>query len=288
METVAVLLVLCSAVMHATWNMLARRSIDPFAFFFCFNVAAVIIWAPPALVMLLRHPVEPVELLLIFGSGMLQVAYFFTLASAYRRGGLSLVYPIARGTGVALVPASAVVLFDERPSLVAALGVAAVLGGLALIGWDASLEVKAAIDAPIAGAAAFALTTGLIIATYSLVDKYGVSRIHPIVYGYGLIVVTAGFYAPIVLLRRRATALAEWRAGKTAILAGGVLSLGTYLLVLAAFRTANVGYVVPLRETSIVFGLILSIIALSEPVRRLRVLAALAIASGAVAISIGG
>lgn len=288
MESVAVLLVMCSAVMHATWNMLARRSSDPFAFFFCFNVAAVVIWAPPALLMLNRHPLEPIGLLLILGSGMLQVIYFFTLAAAYKRGGLSLVYPIARGTGVALVPAAAVLLFDERPSVFAALGVAAVLAGLALIGWDASLEVKAALGDPVGGAVAFAVATGFVIATYSLVDKYGVGRVHPVVYGYGLIVVTAAVYAPYVLLRRRAVALAEWRAGRTAILAGGVLSLGTYLLVLAAFRTANVGYVVPLRETSIVFGLILSFAVLREPLRRLRILAAVAIAGGAVAIAIGG
>lgn len=288
METVAVLLVLCSAVMHATWNMLARRSIDPFTFFFCFNVAAVVIWGPLALLMLRRHPVEPVELLLMLGSGMLQVAYFFTLAGAYKRGGLSLVYPIARGTGVAIVPAAAVVLFDERPSVAAIVGVAAVLGGLGLIGWDAFMETRGLAGDSISGAVTFAGVTGLVIATYSLVDKYGVGRVHPVVYGYGLIVVTAGFYAPYVLLRRRVAAVAEWRAGRTAILAGGVLSLGTYLLVLAAFRTANVGYVVPLRETSIVFGIILSIFVLHEPVRRLRILAAVAIAGGAVAISLGG
>jgi drug/metabolite transporter (DMT)-like permease len=121
-----------------------------------------------------------------------------------------------------------------------------------------------------------------------LVDKRGVQDVNPIVYGYGLILVAVVLQVPYVLLRKRRDVVVEWRRSRWPILIGGVLSLGTYVLVLFALQTANVGVVVPLRETSIVFGVILGITVLHERLARLQIAAAVTIGSGALAIAIGG
>lgn len=276
-------MVLISAVMHATWNVLAKRSADPLAFFFAFNLLAIVIWAPPMLVFLVGNPVGGGDLAFMFVSGLLQVAYFFALAAAYRHGALTVVYPTCRGTGVFLVPLLAIPLFDERPSLPGYFGVLAILAGLTLMGWSGRSAARVERTGLL-----YALLTGLIIATYSLVDNAGVGRVHPMVYVYGLIFVATIVTAPYVLWRRRMPFLFEMRHNRRSIVAGAVLSLGTYLIVLAALRLANVGYVVPLRETSIVFGTLLGITVLHEPVGRGRIGASLLVAAGAVTIAVWG
>lgn len=288
MTLTAVLLVMASAIMHATWNALARRTDDPYVFFFSFNLASSMIWLPVALIAAWNNWPSPGDLALIAGSGSLQVLYFVLLASAYRRGGLTLVYPIARGTGVALVPIAGLIVFSERPSIAGWIGIAATLAGLAFI---AAINVharrasKTEVDLQ---AIVFALLTGLVISTYSLVDNFGVERVNPIVYGYGLIAASVLIQAPYVIALRRVDVarqiLYNWRS----VAAGAVLSMGTYMLVLVALTEANVGYVVPLRETSIVFALILGIIVLREPVTVQRIAAAMVIALGAACIAIGG
>jgi drug/metabolite transporter (DMT)-like permease len=288
METLAVVLVLSSSVMHATWNMLARRSGDPYAFFVCLNAAALILWLPFALPLYLNDSIEPLSYGLILLSGSLQIAYFAFLGAAYRRGGLALVYPIARGTGVAIVPVAALALFDERPSILAAAGIAVVLAGLSLIGLHGYRAQEQLHQDGVNQAALFALLTGLTIACYSLVDKRGVQDVNPIVYGYGLILVAVVLQVPYVLLRKRRDVVVEWRRSRWPVVIGGVLSLGTYVLVLFALQTANVGVVVPLRETSIVFGVILGITVLRERLARLQIAAAVTIGIGALAIAIGG
>lgn len=288
METLAVALVLASAVMHATWNMLARRSADPYAFFFCFNLAALVLWLPIALPLYLRDDIPPFSYLLILFSGCLQVAYFATLGAAYRRGALSLVYPVARGTGVGVVPIAALPLYGERPTAPAIAGILLILTGLGLVGLNGYQLSRRASGADTGGATLYAILTGLIIASYSLVDKRGVEDVNAIVYGYGLILVTVVAQLPFVLLRRRSAIAQEWRRNRMPATIGGVMSLATYVLVLFALQTANVGIVVPLRETSIVFGVVLGIIVLRERLARLQIAAAAAIGVGAIVIAIGG
>ncbi len=287
METVALALVLTSALMHATWNLLARRSRNPYAFFFCFNAAAIVVWFPFALVAISIDGLGTSALPWILASGALQVAYFVALGSAYSRGGLSIVYPIARGTGVAIVPLAAVVIFEERPSRLAIVGILAVLTGLFLL-TAGGLRGRHREPPNQRSAAGFALLTGLIIACYSLFDSRGVREANPLLYGYGLILVAVLLQVPYVLRFRITDIVEEWRGSRMAIVAGGVMSLGTYVLVLFALQAASVGIVVPLRETSIVFGVILGIIVLRERPAYYQLAGAAIVGFGALAVAIGG
>ncbi|MEZ4522326.1 MAG: EamA family transporter [Thermomicrobiales bacterium] len=288
MATVSVLLILVSAVMHASWNALARRTESPYAFFFSFNLVATVLWLPIALIAGWGDPPSPWDALLILGSGSLQVLYFVFLASAYQRGGLTLVYPIARGTSVALVPIAGYALFSERPSIAGWIGIATTLAGLGILAVASWQGIDRAGPGRSGSAAGFALLTGMVITSYSLVDNFGVGRINPVVYGYGLIAASAVLQLPYALTRRWPEVHRQLTANVRSVLAGSVLSLGTYLLVLVALTESNVGYVVPLRETSIVFAVIIGIIMLREPISRPRIVAALVIAAGSVCIAIGG
>jgi drug/metabolite transporter (DMT)-like permease len=216
------------------------------------------------------------------------MAYTFSLAAAYRSGTLTLTYPVARGTGVLLVPLLAIPLLGERPTPIAFGGIALILLGLLTINVLAARRRVADELATAQRGVYFALLTGCIIATYSLVDKRGVAHVQPLIYIYGLILIQALEVTPYVLLKRRAAMAHEWRANRPAVLAGGVLNLGTYFIVLSALRLSDVSYIVPLRETSIVFGTLLGVFILHERVGRVRLAGCGLVALGVLAIALGG
>lgn len=284
MSAVAIGLVLFSALLHASWNMLAKRSGDPLAFIFGFNLISSIVFAVPAAIMFARHPVPADGWPFMAATGTLHVAYMFLLAAAYKHGAFSLAYPVARGTGVFLVPVLAIPIFGERPSIAGALGILCVLAGLIAM----AIPDQAESGGSNRHGVLFAFLTGLAIAGYSLVDKGGVDRVHPAIYVYAIFLACTIGMAPYVLVKKRDAVVREWMDNRPALLAGGVLPISTYLVVLLAMQLAAVSYVVPLRETSIVFGTILGVVILKERITPRRLIASIAIAAGVLAIAIGG
>ena len=129
MTVAALALVLSSALLHATWNLLAKRASGGLAFVWLFTILDAILYAPLAIValVLLRPHIGWLELAFIGGSALLHIAYFLSLQSGYRYGDLSLVYPLARGGGPALATVGAIVLLAERPSALALSGTALIV-----------------------------------------------------------------------------------------------------------------------------------------------------------------
>lgn len=288
MSAVAIGLVIFSALLHASWNMLAKRSADALAFIFAFNVVSIVVFAIPAGLVLLRDPIPSDGWPFIAATGSLHIIYMFSLAAAYRHGALSLTYPIARGTGVLLVPLLAVLILSESPTAAGIAGIVAILAGLIAM----AVPGRSVNPIELAGnqrkGMLFAFITGLTIAGYSIVDKEGVARVHPMVYVYFIFLLATIGMAPFVLSRRRDALINEWMTNRAAVLVGGVLPLGTYLVILLAMRLAEVSYIVPLRETSIIFSTLLGALVLKERIGRLRIVASACIAAGVLAIAIGG
>lgn len=287
---VAVSLVLISAVMHATWNVLAKRSADPLAFLFAISSLGLVMYAAPVAVVVARDGISSRVVPFLLVSGTLEMVYTVFLAAAYRNGALSLTYPIARGTGVILVPLLAIPLLDERPTVIALAGIATILLGFVTISVLGARNQVAAEIASGRRGIVFAVLTGLTIASYSLIDKAGVKYANPLVYVYGLIGMQTLLLLPYIVARRRHAVAAAWRTSRSAILAGGVLHIGTYLIVLAAMKVSGskVGYIVPLRETSIVFATLLGVLILNERIGRVRIAGSALIAVGVLAIALGG
>jgi drug/metabolite transporter (DMT)-like permease len=254
------ILVAGAAVLHVTWNVLLKTAGDPLrAAAVGMGTAAAVI-CPVALVEWLRvgRPFISGETLgLSVASGALEALYFGFLASAYRRGDLSLVYPIARGTAPLLAVALGVVVLNERLGPIGFLGVAALLIGLLTL--QRPWQYLSAAGRASGGAAGFALLTGVTIASYSAVDKVGVSGTEPLVYA-GLIWAscTVFLWSYVWVYRRQqdapdpdleVAAFSSRRAGT-----GGLITLGAYLLILEAFTVAPLTAVTPLRESAIVLA----------------------------------
>jgi drug/metabolite transporter (DMT)-like permease len=257
----ALALVVCAAVLHATWNALAKRAEHQFAFLWSSVSLASLLLLPIGLWRLPSEPAPASGLPFVAASVGIHALYFWALGRSYRYGDFSRVYPVARGLGVALVPLIALPVFGERLSWLGSLGVGLVVLGIVWLSRNPSAARGSGIA--IGAGTVWAVVTGLTIASYSLVDKAGVARLHPMPYialmGLGLSLVLS----PVVLADREALAH-EWRRRWGTILVASAMNLTSYLLVLFAFRLSKVGYVVASRELSILFSAFIGSLWLAE------------------------
>jgi drug/metabolite transporter (DMT)-like permease len=282
---IALALVLTAAVIHASWNVLIKRVGGGIPFIWLFDAGSTIIYAPLLAGWLLwQHPViGELAPVFILGTGVLHIAYFIFLQRGYRTGDLSLVYPLARGTGPLLATAIAISLFGERPSRIALTGALLVAGSVALIAGGAR---RAGADAR--KAALYGLLTGVTIAMYTLWDKQAVSRaaVPPLLLLWGSTAIRLFLLTPIAI-RRGPAIRHHWEKHRWELL--GVAALGplSYLLVLTALVTTPVSYVAPTREVSVIFGAYLGSRLLSEAQATRRLVAAVGMAVGIIALAVG-
>ena len=294
MPALAIALVLVAAVLHAGWNVLLKTSGDTLWTAVRLQAIGTAILLPVGLAAWLwngRPAVSTEAFALAIGSGVVEAIYFVCLSAAYRRGALSLVYPLARGSAPLLAVTVGIVVLGERLVPLAMLGVACLLIGILLVArpWQALRRA----DPAQRGAVGFALATGVSIAAYSAIDRLGVRATEPWLYGLILAVAATTFLAAAVIVGRRVGFLAPAPAlpvaspegpddaearderdatGTTAAAAGplpaggrlwggalrdavaGVLALAAYLLVLVAYSIAPLATVAPLRESGIVLA----------------------------------
>ena len=260
MSPTALVLVVCAAALHAGWNALAKRGGDQIVFLWCATIASTLAVTPLGVWTIARGGFPRAAVPFIVATIVVHVLYFYALGRAYASGAYSLVYPVARGLGVALVPLLALLLFDERLSPLGTLGVALVVAGLA------ALHIlpghAAGAHAAPGRALLWPVLTGLTIASYSLIDRAGVARIDPVPYIMLMESGCAVLGLPLLWLRPRAvrSELGRWRT----IVLAGVMSMLAYTLVLFAFRMSKTGYVVATRELSIVLSALIGSLWLRE------------------------
>ncbi|MCC6315304.1 MAG: EamA family transporter [Thermomicrobiales bacterium] len=285
MTPLAFALVLSSAVLHAGWNLAAKRSGGGIAFIWLFNALASVIYAPVALAVALiaRPRIGPIEIAFILGSAALHLTYFVFLQRGYRLGDLSLIYPLARGTGPCISTAAAILLLGERPSGLALAGAATIaVCVFALAGGGAGNVRNSGV------AIRYGLITGAFIASYTLWDKVAVGTllIPPLIYDW-----CNGFSRTVVLaphaLRHWTEVQGEWVANRREALIVAVCSPLAYILVLTALSFTPVSYVAPMREIGILFGTIAGARFLGEGNARRRVVAAAGMVVGVAALAIG-
>jgi uncharacterized membrane protein len=256
-------LVLLAAALHASWNAVAKGGRDPLVFLWLSNCVSATALAPVAVALLVAGETQARAAPFVVASAALHALYFYALGRAYRSGQFSVVYPVARGLGVALVPLLAFAAFGERLSAIGALGVGLVVVGI--LGLHAIPHAAAAAGGGrwLGPATGWAILTGLTVATYSVVDKAGAGRVSPVVYMAFLEAGTAVLLAPAVARASQGIA-EEWRARWGTILFAGLASPIAYTLILYAFQTAKTGYVVAAREFSIVLSALIGSLLLGE------------------------
>lgn len=274
MSTAVIGLALFAAVLHATWNAFLRSGADRLWTVTVMSLAMALIAIPFAAVFPLPSSGAWPYLIL---SSCLQVGYSVFLVSAYRHGELGQVYPIVRGSVPLLVTLGGLVFAGEHLTLPAMVGVVLIALGIMSLSLGRTRASTPSI--------LFALLTGLFIASYATVDAIGVRILGNastyaiwifLIYG---VLMTATFVAMRGKLTLDPRSPETWKA-----IGGGMVSLIAYGAVIAAFAIGPAGPVTALRETSVVFAVLLGRAFLGEALTLRRVTACAIVALGAVGL----
>ncbi len=287
----ALALVLAAALLHALWNIVAKRAGGDDRFALISAVQLSLIWAPLGL--WVGWGVLPTwgwrEWLAVAASAVVHVLYFTTLLRGYRLADLTVVYPVARGTGPLLSASGAVLLLGEHLTAFGGLGVALVVGGVFLIAGGPGLWAQAhdvAHRERVRTGIGYGALTGALIAGYTLIDGYAVTvlAISPILVDWLGNVLRVPFLLPGAL--RDPAALREaWRTQWKSALVVAVFGPVAYVLVLYAMRLAPVSHVAPARELSMLFAALIGGRLLGERDKGWRLAGAGFIAAGVIALA---
>lgn len=244
-----------AAVAHATWNVVLKRAgATGVAFLWFTFVVGTIVFAPFGISSLIATGTDVLPWLGFAAvSGALQVGYFLLLQRAYRVGDVSVVYPLARGTGPLISVVLAIVLLGERPGTLALLGAAVVVAGVIVIGTAGargSAGTRSVVNRP---GILYGLAVGVIIAIFTLWDSNAVTNggMPPVGLYWGSVAFQLLILAPAAL-RQRGSFRPVLAKHRVAVVVVGVLAPLAYMLVLTAVQLAPVSIVAPAREVSVV------------------------------------
>lgn len=299
----AFLLVILAGLIHALWNIAAKKAGGDVRFAGLTAIIMAVVWAPVGIYV--GWDVVPdwgwQEWSFIGLSGLLHVLYFITLLRGYRKADLTVVYPLARGAGPLLSSGFALLFLGEHLSLFGGFGILAVVGGVFLIAGGPkllrSLNPKANDQQACDSAAHlqqlrvrkgifYGLFTGVFIAGYTVLDGYAVKvlLLSPILIDYFGNFARIALLLPSLLRDTQATR-ASWRKEwKYALIVGGISPI-SYVLVLYAMQTAPLSHVAPAREVSMLFAALIGGHLLDEGDRLQRIAGALCIAVGVIALA---
>jgi drug/metabolite transporter (DMT)-like permease len=289
----ALALVVLAGLIHASWNIAAKKAGGDVRFAAFTGLVTMVVWAPVGIWLGLEQVPRwgLLEWSLVVASAVVHCLYFIALLRGYRKADLTVVYPLARGSGPLLSSLMAILFLGEQLSALGALGIAGVVGGVFLIAGGPGL-LRASHDPArrqrIHKGMAYGLVTGVFIACYTVVDGYAVkfALMAPILVDYFGNLARMVLLAPTVL-RDRAAARVMWKTQWKYALFVGAISPVSYVMVLYAMQSAPLSHVAPAREVSMLFAALIGGQLLGEGDRLPRILGAACIAAGVMALALG-
>lgn len=239
--------VLSSSCIHAIWNIAAKRASGNLAVLWLAQVAAALVVAPVAIYLAADTTFTWPILRYLGLTAVVQAVYFFLLSKAYQVGDISVVYPIARGIGVAGTATIATLILGEDLSTRGLAGIVAIGAGTFALGFGRHHlhDTKPLV---------FAALIGIVLSTGASIDKLAVGILHPVVYIFFMYLLASLAAAPLIFRAGVAPIRQACRTYWRTVLVVGAGSMGGYLIILFAFRTGSLAYVTALRESSVLLG----------------------------------
>jgi drug/metabolite transporter (DMT)-like permease len=279
-------LILTAAVLHAFWNLLSKKAKGKAPFIWLMYIASTALYLPVLLYKVKQGDIifsQPM-LWLSLSSAVLHIAYFLILQKGYRSGDLSVVYPLARGTGPLFSSIAAILLLHEQLKFKATIGLFLILAGVLII---TGLSFKKENNTKIMSGVLWGVLTGLFIALYTFNDTVAIKTyaVSPLIITFVSSVFSTIFLFPFVF-RQKDEIRREIKQHKWTIIAIALLSPAAYILVLQALKYAPLTVVAPARETSILLGVFMGSRVLNEADGRRRLIASALILGGIIALSL--
>lgn len=279
-------LVLSAAVLHAFWNLLSKKANGKAPFIWLIYIASAVLYLPVLVYMFIQGDIvlSAPLLWLSLSSALLHVGYFLVLQKGYRSADLSVVYPLARGTGPLFSSAAAILFLHEALKLKTTIGLFLILIGVVII---TGLSFKKANNTGIMTGVFWGVLTGLFIALYTFNDAVAIKNyaISPLTITFVSNVFNTVLLLPLVA-GQKSEIKREVKEHKWLIIGVGVLSPLAYILVLQALKFAPLTVVAPARETSILLGVFMGSRVLNEDDGRRRLIASALILGGIIVLSL--
>ena len=283
MSTLAFSLVLASGLMHALYNLLIKRSRNKTVFIWWMFACSTVLFT--LLLPFLPGPMLRPDFTVLFlgaGGAFCFVLYHLFTGRAYRSGDLSVTYPLSQ-TGMLYLPLWGIWLLGEQISVFGVCGILIIAAGAYLLQMERLVlnELLRPFGKLVDQSVQAALAAGFAYSLGAVIDKTGVQRYNPLQFTYILVVVMLAFMS-LNLLRpcHRSRIVAEWRENQRYIIAGGPLMMGSFLSFRYGLSLSPMSYAVPVRQISILFGVVIGIAFLGEACGRVRLLATCLIMGG--------
>jgi drug/metabolite transporter (DMT)-like permease len=281
----ALALILLSGLIHASWNLLAKRAAAGSDFVLLFAALSCVVYAPAAIFL---WPAMPAHLpamawFAIALSGVVHLLYALCLQRGYQAAELGLVYPIARGTGPMLASLGAIAVLGERLTLTTLTGLLLIVAGIVSLTRQSAGSLDPARTLTGVG---YGLLTGVLIALYTLTDAWSVrlAQIPPLLLDYFSNAIRTLLLMPIMVGRWTQLRTAARDHGRAAF-GVALLSPLSYILALTALQMAPVARVAPAREISLLFGVLFGAFFLGEKLTAAKVFGAISIAGGVLVLA---
>jgi drug/metabolite transporter (DMT)-like permease len=257
MNSEALALVVTGAFLHAVWNLFAKKASGGVPFVWLFGLVSLVCATPVGLFAWSHNP-QPFTAgiwLAILASAVVHVLYSIVLQKGYQKSDFSIVYPLARGTGPLFSVVAAVLILGESPGLSGWFGIGSILVGILLIAGFP--QILRAAGGRLKDGIVWGALTGISIAAYTVIDGYAVKVLgmSPVIYYVLGLALRTALLAPAALRSPQLLA-GQWSLNRRYIIAVGVLSPFAYTLVLFAMARAPLSYVAPVRELSMLVGVI--------------------------------
>ena len=267
------LAIILAAFLHAVWNAMVKNEDNKYL-----AVTAIVLGhVPVSVLIILLTPIPSVESIpFIILSALLHIGYEWYLLSAYRFGDLTKVYPIARGTAPILITIVSLIFLGVALSNFEILGIIIISLGIL------SLSLQGAKGIKNRSAVIYALVTGFFIMGYSITDGYGARVSNSFLSYMGWSFILNATIFPIILkINNKSEIITKtFKEGKKIFFIGGTLSYIVYGIVIWGFTQAPIALITALRETSIIFALLIGTFFLKEKFTLLKVIATLVIFFG--------
>ena len=282
MPIVAILLVVASGFILAFWNLLVKKAADPSVFFFGAVVSALAIYTPPFILFIAPRlyigSIEPLAATAL--AGLIEGAYFILLTYTYRRGDLSLVYPVSRGSAPLFILAGGLFLLAENVTVLGYVGIGLIVSGISAVAWPG--RGARATTATVL----LSLLTGAAIAAHHVCYKWAIGFVPPYAAIYMAWLVAAATLGVYCAVTRPLFAAARYLYSQFFLAAVvGVVAMGGFLCALIALNMTLVSYVGAARNVGMIFSVLFGARFLGEGGRWRRLGGAVAITAGVVVMA---
>jgi len=278
--TTTFLLVLSSALLHASWNLVAKKYAGNYSLIYLSFLFSSVVTGLLSIPFLKDVELNAVQISLLITTGIFHAVYGFVLTFTYKNGDISTLYPIVRGSGIGGAVILSMIILRESINSSGGAGVSLVILGIAILSYRRNRKATSPKGIFLA------LVCGALIMSYTIMDKMLVEDIHPIPVMAASQIISVIVFLPYVLKNKVSEMKTTVRTLLKPTLAISLIATSSYLIILYVMQIAPVSRIVAIREASVVFGAIAGFVLLKEDFSKTRLIGVVTVLIGIILVKL--